>query len=356
MKKLDRYILGEMVVPFLIGTVAVVLMFQANTYIALAKNLNIQNVPLKAVFQFIYFQTPGYMSMTLPVGTSLAASLAISRLARESELTAMRAAGTRILRIIWPIMLFGVGVAFANCYLVEHVVPPATKQWNRLGWQIGVMGYAPEAKTNTVLTLGKFTASFGTVTKTGEDSLQIEKILLVEQPDLETTMLTTAKTATYSGGKWTLQGAYLRVLKGQDLLSAEAVNADFNEKIIVADLFNPPMGEELTIPQLKESIAAGKRTGANVKQLEVKLHVKYSLPAACIVFALVAPVYAIYFARGGGFIGVFLSIIMVLVYYNAYVISTEIISKYDPVPAWVAAWLPNILFGLMGLVAVRRLE
>ena len=92
MKKLDWYMLKELTVPFLIGTVAVLLMFQANQFIYLFKSVSLQNVPFSAFAQLVLYKTPYWANMTLPVGMSLAASLAMSRITRESELTAIRAA------------------------------------------------------------------------------------------------------------------------------------------------------------------------------------------------------------------------------------------------------------------------
>lgn len=356
MKKLDIYIVRELIIPFLIGTLSVVLMFQANTYIALAKLYNLDNIPKKAVFQFILDQTPTYLNMTLPVGMSLASSLAISRLARESELTAMRVAGARILRVILPIVVFGIFVSIGNFYLVEKVIPNSTKAANRIGIQIGIMGLAPNLKTNAIINLRQYAASFGLVERNGDD-LQIKKILLIEQPEPDATALTTAKTATYHNGLWSFHDAYFRVVKGMDLQVFHPLK-DFtiNEKIVPGDMFTPPQGEEMSTQELQDSIEAGRKLGSNTKQLEVLLNVKYSVPAACIVFALIGPVFAIYFARSGGFVGVFLSIVLVLLYYNAFVISTEILSKIGQVPGWLAAWLPNIIFGLVGILAIRRLE
>jgi len=356
LKKLDIYIVRELIIPFLIGTLSVVLMFQANTYIALAKLYNLDNIPKKAVFQFILDQTPTYLNMTLPVGMSLASSLAISRLARESELTAMRVAGARILRVILPIVVFGIFVSIGNFYLVEKVIPNSTKAANRIGIQIGIMGLAPNLKTNAIINLRQYAASFGLVERNGDD-LQIKKILLIEQPEPDATALTTAKTATYHNGLWSFHDAYFRVVKGMDLQVFHPLK-DFtiNEKIVPGDMFTPPQGEEMSTQELQDSIEAGRKLGSNTKQLEVLLNVKYSVPAACIVFALIGPVFAIYFARSGGFVGVFLSIVLVLLYYNAFVISTEILSKIGQVPGWLAAWLPNIIFGLVGILAIRRLE
>jgi lipopolysaccharide export system permease protein len=356
LKKLDLYVVREMVVPFLIGTVMVVLMFQANLYIALAKNLTLANVPPEAVYQYILYMTPSFLVQTLPVGTALGASLAMSRLSRESELTAMRAAGVRILRVIVPVMLFGLMVAVGNFLLVERVVPPAMKRATPLGFQIGALGFAPDVKTNTIIQLGRVTASFGTVFRQGDD-LQIQEILLIERPEPGVTYLTTADKATYTNGQWRLEDCLVREVRGIDIVSIESKGeVIIHEKIVTSDLFNPPSAEELTLAQLEQSIEAAKKVGASTKRLEVQWHEKFAIPVACMIFALVAPVFAILFARTGGFMGVLLSIVMVMLYYNAFVISTQILSKIDPVPAWLAAWLPNILFAVLGLVAIRRLE
>jgi len=114
MKRLDRYLWKELFVPFIIGTFAVMLMFQANYLIYIYREFSIATVPIPAVLKLILFQTPEWLNMTLPVGTSLGASLAISRLARESELTAMRASGASVLRVLRPVVVFGLCVAIAN--------------------------------------------------------------------------------------------------------------------------------------------------------------------------------------------------------------------------------------------------
>ena len=58
MRLLDRYVLRELFVPFLIGTLGVVMMFLANEYIALAKNLELQHVPVSAIAQYLICKTP----------------------------------------------------------------------------------------------------------------------------------------------------------------------------------------------------------------------------------------------------------------------------------------------------------
>jgi len=215
---------------------------------------------------------------------------------------------------------------------------------------------APNVKTNAFLNLRQYAANFEVVEHDGDD-LKIQGVTLIEHPEPGVTALTTAKSATYHNGLWSFHDAYFRVIKDMEVqVFHPRDDFEINESIVSGDLFSPPMAEEMTMKELSDSIKAGKKVGSNTKDLEVKLHIKFSVPAACIIFALIGPVFAIFFSKSGGFVGVFLSIVIVLLYYNAFVISTEILSKIPQVPGWLAAWLPNILFSIAGVIAIRRLE
>jgi lipopolysaccharide export system permease protein len=357
LKKLDQYIIREMIVPFLIGTVAVVLMFQANTYIYLGKTFNLENVPIQAVFQFILYQTPSYLNMTLSVGMALGSSLAMSRIARESELTAMRAAGTRVLRTLRPILITGALVGVANFYLAEKVMPKATRKANEIGYRVGIVGMASNLKENAIVPLQNMTVMVGLVRRNSMEDMILDRVIILRQERAGEMVMSMAPTGRYLNGEWTFENTQMLRWTGKDVIPLEAKRMVLNERILTDALFaQAPVTEEKTVEDLKRSIALAKKSGQRLKGLEVDLHERYAVPAACIVFALVGPVFAIIFARSGGFVGVFLSIIMVLLYYNAFVISTEILSKYEFVPAWAAAWTPNILFLILGIFGVRRLE
>lgn len=358
MRLLDRYLLREMVVPFLVGTVSLVLMFQINTYIFVGKNFNTDNIPFKAILQYILYLTPSFMRMTLPVGTALATSLAMTRIARESELTAMRGSGIRVLRVIRPIAMFGIAVAALSFYTVERVAPVATARAKSIGIQFGLVGGITSFKSNAFISLGKYSASFGSVDRSPDDKLRIVDVLLVSRPRLGEIEFIQAKDATYDRGLWTFRESFIRRFRGETLIQWRPIgNFIVNEKVVVDQVMgggNDP--EEQTLEKVRETIASGKRLRQDVKKYEVDFHNRFATPASCIIFAFISPAFAIFFSRSGGFMGVLLSMGMVLLYYNAFIVSTMILGKFDWMPAWLAAWLPNILFSIGGLWAIRRLE
>lgn len=356
-KKLDSYVWRELFVPFLIGTLAVSLMFSINQLMAIMKEISLQNVPREAIFLSLIYKLPFWMNMTLPIGVSLAASLAFTRLSRESELTAMRAAGIPIFRAIIPVVTFGIAVALGNYLLVEKVMPQSERKFTDIARKVGLLGIMPEFRSNAVVYLRDYTASFGSVIRTSDDTLQLSKVILIQRPRPDETIIFTSDSGTYKDGIWRLHKPYVWMLKGLDLMGVKPRKEDtvIDQRIIIDDLLNPRGEETQTANQLLEAINNGKKTGLDTRQLEVAYHNRFSIPFSCIVFAMVAPIFAILFARTGGFAGVLLSIFLVMVYYNVYIICSDIIGRNGLMPPVAAAWLPNIIFSIIGVLALRRL-
>ena len=357
-KRLDIYVWRELFVPFLIGTLAVAMMFSINQLMAIMKEISLQSVPLEAILLSLIYKLPSWMNMTLPIGVALAASLAFTRLTRESELTAMRSIGTPIVRVILPVAIFGAVVAVGNFLLVEKVMPPAEEKFNDIARKVGIVGLVPQFQSNVVIRLHDYVASFGSVSRTSTDTLQLTQIVLLQKGQPDQTQIFEADSGTYKDGIWTLHKPYVWMLKGLTLTGVrpQAEDTIIDDRIIIEDMLSPRTEDSQTASELLDAIRNGKKTGLDTRELEVAYHNRFSIPASCIVFAMVAPIFAILFARTGGFAGVLLSIFLVMIYYNVYVVCTDIIGRNGWMPPIIAAWLPNIIFAVAGIIGLRRLE
>ncbi|MCE9559835.1 MAG: LptF/LptG family permease, partial [Armatimonadetes bacterium] len=180
MKRIDRYLMKEMIAPFLISTVVVVMMFQANQLMAIYRdpNINMDRVPFLATLQLLLLKTPAWLQLTLPFGIALGSSLCVSRIARESELVAMRSAGIPIRRVLRPVIIAGILAALLNFVVTEQVMPRAEKASKRLLSQIGQLALQPTLKSNVSVTIGGWIASIGTVSRGPGGSLVLDRVLL----------------------------------------------------------------------------------------------------------------------------------------------------------------------------------
>ena len=112
----------------------------------------------------------------------------------------------------------------------------------------------------------------------------------------------------------------------------------------------------MSITELRKSMREWAAEGQDLRAVEVVYHNKLAVPAACAVFALFAPVIALYFTRGGAFMGVLVAIIIVFLYYNIWILTSQVLSKGWILPPVVGAWLPNVLFTLVGVYLLWRAE
>lgn len=345
----------EMLVPCLIGTVAVVFMFQANTLIYLGKTFATSNIPVLAAAQYIFFKTPDFLRQTLPIGMALASSLAISRLTRESELTAMRAAGMPIRRIIYPVGLFGLIVGGLNFWITEGVQPTSEKKANELGQKIYISGNAADYRQNVTLKLKRGTAFFGSV-DTDQGRRRIRDAVVYDQPRPGKVTLSFAEEGYFDNGILVFPNTEMYQLERGKLVGYICKKMTIDETQSLNDLFvmEQPSGQSLS--ELKGLIVSKRNLGQDVSAIQMEYYSRFAIPASCIVFAIAGPVFAVRVGRHGGFVGVFLSCVMVMIYYNMYVVSTLILGRNGWVSPMVAAWLPNAIFLAFGIIGLRRTE
>lgn len=357
-RRIDRYVLREVVPPFLGAAIVVVVMFQINFYMAIGRQFDLRNIPQAAIFKLILLQTPGFINLGLPISVSLATSLALSRMARESELVALRGSGLRIARIVLPAALFGLMVGMLNFYVVDRVAPSANREAYKLQIQLGVLGTVTSFKTDVPLRIRNSVVSLGQIDRQPDNSIQIQRIKLIERPEPNKVTLTLAPNGRYRDGVWELSNARTWQISTQDANLDYAVSKKMllNEKQIIQDLAMPAAPKEMSLSEIKSKIAEQRSTGMDTRQLEVEYHIKYSVPAMCLIFAFVSPIFAILFARSGGFVGVLISIVVVVVYWSIWTTSTQSLAQNPRITPFMAAWIPNLVFFALGAFGLKRLE
>lgn len=358
-RTIDRYVLKEFAIPFIVGTAAVVLMFLANMLIAYGSDLFTKRVPFSAVMQLLLFKIPSTLNLTLPVGVTIASAFAMSRLVRESELSAIRAAGVPIRRVVFPMTVLGLFVSMLSFYLGEEVTPRFEKRSIEVLRKIGASSPAINVQANVLISLnnGEYYLSVGSARKESDGGVAVEDIIVFHKPKKGEDLIAQASTGRYFDGILSLNDAYIRHFQNKRLVEYEIKSRyDINQRVSIEDFFSQPMPEEMTLRQLGNEIQKLKSRGIPTKLYEVDYQNRFAVPAACLVFSLFSPVFAIYFSRGGAFMGVLVSIFVVFAYYNVWVISSQILSKDWILSPILGAWLPNVLFICLGMVFLWRSE
>ena len=127
MRILRRYILGEVTSHALIGT-------GIFTFVIFTKELGqilelvVRNsAPLPSAIQLFLLIIPGALTITLPAGVLIGVLLGLSRLAADSEITAMKACGVSLSKFLRVLSIFFVG-AWMLALLNSIYLAPRSQQ------------------------------------------------------------------------------------------------------------------------------------------------------------------------------------------------------------------------------------
>jgi lipopolysaccharide export system permease protein len=354
-RKIDQYLLKELLWPFLMGAITVVMLSQAGQLMEEFSLFQREKAPLNVLLEYSLYKMPSYFQLALPVGVAFSSSLIFSRLARESEMTAIRMAGTPILRILFPVIMFGAFVAIGNFLVGDYLAPAAEKQARELRYQYKVDVNPSDVQHGTVIHLGKYVTSLGQVRKTSKESLEINDALLIYHANKNNITIVSSPKGTYEDGKW-----IFNQLTQRNLINDKLVSYKKEDQLIIkhqtrlSDIFASQSHQEQSALDLARSVQDGIKQKRDITMLAVAFHEKFSVPCACVVFAVTGPVVAMWFGRSGPFVGVLLSVFLVLAYLNVQVIASEIFGRLGFLPPVFAAWLPNLFFLTFGLLGARK--
>jgi len=123
MKLLDRYLLRELMVPLAVCLVGITVFFIAFELIAGLNRFQEHHLNVKDVLDIYLVKTPEILVFILPISLLLALLKAITNHARHNEITAIRAAGVSLWRIILPYLAVGLFCSFAVLFMNEEWVP-----------------------------------------------------------------------------------------------------------------------------------------------------------------------------------------------------------------------------------------
>jgi len=368
MRLSDRYIFGELLLPFFIGTLAVLMMLVGNTLFAILEPFLRDKWPVSMVVRMLVLNIPTVLVLTLPVATALAASLAVNRMARDNEITVLRGSGRPLARAFVPIMAFGLLVSAADLYIADRVVPWAWEEQQNVTALLRNLPKNPVEAGQSVR-VDDYFISFNTAQKINEDRLRFGRVTIIENKnrfagsdDGQFPRIMAAQSADYERGVWYLRDVLIIRIQpdGSTYQDVRAKEATLRLTIDFSSFYVPRGGSEtdkISFADLTRQAQEARRQGRmqDARNYEVNRWFKLSLPSMCFVFALCAPPLALRFSRAGAFTGVLLSIVVVFIAWNT-LLFMKAVGFGGYLPPVAAAWSTNVIFALLGLYLMRTLE
>lgn len=356
MNTLDRYLFTSMLRPMLSAlgaflTVAVVvdLFERLDTFLD-------HEVPLTTILQYYVATLPFLFIIVLPISALIAVLFSLGAMARRNELIAMTANGVSLYRIMVPVLLIGLGASAIGLYFTTELVP----RGNDISTQIydhEIKGRPKRSETqrrdlNYMAEDGRFVLA----RKFDGDRGEMTEVVVQEFGEGTLLYRLDAERAVWDGEQWTFHEGFTRRFQDEGPPQVDR----FTERT-VAEMPETPEDflrivkepDQMTLAELKDHARRTTATGGDPTPLLVDEQMRYSLPFASFIVVLLGAPLAGAIRRGGQALGFGLALLIGFVYYVLLQIG-ETYGVSRTLPPWAAAWLPNVVFLVLGLLGLAK--
>jgi len=309
----------------------------------------------RIALSYLYW-LPDSMFMVLPAAVLFATVFAIGALTRHSEITAAKASGISFYRFIAPIFAGALlatllGLALGELAPITNKKRLEILQANRVNLGNDRYNFAYAADEGRVYKIGALHLVDASI-----EGMVIER--KGKGPEYPSYVLS-ANNARYTPGRgWLLKGGALHIipdtLHNMTFSFDSAVDKHFTQlpkELTLAQKAPTDMG----FRELGRFIASMERSGADVNELRVERMLKIAIPITCIVILLFGAPLATSTQRGGAAYGIGLSLATTVIFLMLIQLTKGIGGK-GMIPADLAAWLPSIIFGLVGAFLFARVR
>ena len=147
---LDRYILKNHIGPYLFGLSIITFVFIMDFIFKYLDLFIGKGVDFFIVLEFFVLSLGHMFALIIPMAVMPATLMAFGQLAAENEITAMKASGISLYRMILPVFVAAVLLSAALVYYQNYVLPESNHRLMNLMIDIGKMKPTLEIKENIV--------------------------------------------------------------------------------------------------------------------------------------------------------------------------------------------------------------
>jgi len=358
---LTRYILNEVVSHALLGGALFTFLLFMRDLGRILELVVRDSAPLPSVAQIFLFTLPNTLTVTIPMAVLVGVLLGLSRMAADSEITAMRAAGLGVTMFVRVLAIVGVTACALSLFNTLWLAPRATGALLRLEDSLKSSQASFEVQPrvfyedfhNYVLYVQDIRATSGVAAW--------RKVFLADLSQPGEPRVTTAQEATVINSA--SDSVQMRLRNGAEHDTVENdpnqyTISTFNESEVPIQFQSQ---EDMRLGRTDSPILAmstgevlRRSHGPDGRLYAIEFQKRLSYPFACIVLMLVGVPLGMSSKRGGKGAGFVLTIILVFGYY--FLSSTGIaLSRQNKIAPWIGVWAANMIFGVAGALLLRQM-
>ncbi|HUA97589.1 MAG TPA: LPS export ABC transporter permease LptG [Terracidiphilus sp.] len=356
---LDAYVVREFLKTFCLVLAGFILLMLVFTFFDLMSDILRNRIGLITVGDYLVNLTPSMLSQLAPLAVLIAVLVTFGVLNRNSEIVAMKATGISLYRLVIPIISIAAALAVTLFLFDQYYVPQANQRQEALRniikgrpaqtylhpEQQWIFGERARGDPGRIF----YYKFFDPVRNEFAD-------LSVFEFDPSTFQLTRRIFAARvywddDSGSWRFQNGWVSDFSGADLTGFREFRAtafpEIHEDPAYFNVKEDLQAQEMNFGQLRNYIHDLQQSGFDTMRLRVALWHKLAYPLVAVVMAVLAIPFALSMGRRGSIAAIAVAIGVALTYWVVDSLLGDM-GSVNYLPAVLAAWSSDVLFGLVG--------
>jgi lipopolysaccharide export system permease protein len=360
MKILTKYILKAIAGPMFFGFFAFLSMFLGFAFIGLLRHSGDYNLSVFLIVKLLALRMPEYITQTAPVAILLGTLLGLGQLTSHSETIAMRASGFDFVQLVIPVMIIGIMLSLGGLVLNEYIVPNSLRAYEI------TEDNASRAVKKTVLNHFSYDYRDGDVLKKRIYANQfnpataiLHQVTIEEYEQGQLTRIILTAKMEWDGQVWFFTKGSIYQINSDNFypMTVDHGYIKYDLNLTPEEIKHYDDNVDLkSITELWKYIQKHTRAGSKDRQsLLVDWHMKFAIPFASFILALLGTPLALQPQRRTSAAGFGLCIVFVLMWYALMGVGSYM-GKAALLPPFIGAWLPNFVLAGYGVYIFAKVK
>ena len=363
MRILTRYILREVTAHALIGVAIFTFVLFTRDLGRILELVVRASAPLPSIAEIFFFTIPLALTYTLPMSVLVGILIGLSRLAADSEITAMRASGMGVWSFLRVLSIFVVSAWLLALGNGLYIAPQSQAALGRLEDRLKGSQVSFEIQPRVFYEGFPKYVLYVQDVKSAQGAAVWKDVFMADISEATNPKITLAKEG-------------IVVSEGQDRLHLHLIDGSAHEtdpkdpshyQISTFQQTDIPIelpsaenkADESTPTGVMDTWAlrdkAGRVDPVSARWYLIEFHRRFALPTACLVLALVGIPLGLSSKKSGKSGGFVLTIVLVFAYYVVSLVGVSF-ARQGQVAPWFGAWLADLVFLALGLFLLWRAE
>ncbi|MGC1105949.1 MAG: LptF/LptG family permease [Candidatus Acidiferrales bacterium] len=350
----DLYLLGTFFYWIVLMLASFMILFDAFTLFDLLGDIAKNHIPFSVVASYFLDLLPMMVYQLLPLAALVATLITLGLLAKNNEITALKASGVSLFRLALPLILAGTLLSAGMFLLDDSFLPYANQRQDALHDRIKGRPAQTYFQPTHQWIFGEHDKIFNyqlfdpdnnlfgglNVFELDPSTFQIRRRIYADRtywaPNLHS---------------WILESGWVRDFSASSVTSYKPFRVDS-----FSELSEPPsyfkrevfQYDQMNWRQLRNYIRSLQKAGFETARLSVEWHKKFAFPLITAIIVFLAIPFALLVGTRGAVGGIALAVGIGIAYWSIAALF-EALGAVGQLPPFLAAWAPDAIFAFAGL-------